>query len=224
MTPHKRPQNASPTWSRFDNSPCAALHSRPSVVLCPTASSSRHRNATLSLSRHTTSSCPMSRLAKSQLSPAKSDAPTPVLSSSAQYDRRTPTNEQDSSDRVGTSPSSASIARKIMEKTTEKLGRSKTFSGKTSPSPPASPRRILPRSRKGKERQSLSDAEATDDGSTAPHSPPPLTSSLRHDIGDESPFIRPPSPLQRPVRPNVLRGEGSVRRYSFTSATSTDVA
>ncbi|KII93929.1 hypothetical protein PLICRDRAFT_409906 [Plicaturopsis crispa FD-325 SS-3] len=106
--------------------------------------------------------------------------------------------------------------KRVVEMTASKLGIS---SGARSPprSPPAtSPSRLLSLTRKGKGKE----RQSTDSPSTSSRSPQPSrptspvqrTASRPVAAQDDSPFIRPPSPL--PSRPLLqsFRGDGSVRR------------
>lgn len=170
----------------------------------------------------------MSRLSRSQLS-------TPTLASlaasaSAPSTSEDPTATQDK----------ANVVRRVMEKTADKLNRSKSLErrGPQGPSSkqPASPRRVFSLTRKGKEKQPVDDGafhHASLDlicahtfhchlmcaykarSSTRSKRSSPSTPSEP----DESPFIRPPSPTHLPRRPSLqpFTGDGSVSTCSFYS-------
>ncbi|KAH9044774.1 hypothetical protein EDB85DRAFT_2070865 [Lactarius pseudohatsudake] len=103
-----------------------------------------------------------------------------------------------------TSSSPRGIVRRVVGRTSDKLGRNKSVGSKSqqqSPKPQrsGSPKCFISQRRKGKERQTTADSEGgtalqmTDTGSIS-QSPSPESSPTKHGTNDESPFIRPSSP------------------------------
>lgn len=144
------------------------------------------------------------------------------------------------------SSSPREIVRRVVERTSDKLGRSKSVGSKSQhspkpqyPSPHGSPKRFMSQSRKGKELQTASTGDlqgtwityhfCTDleprpahviggaaavqvaDNDTSSTSPSPDTSPSKQGMCDESPFIRPSSPIQpRPqLSPPTFQGDTS---------------
>ncbi|KAA1468468.1 hypothetical protein DENSPDRAFT_794393 [Dentipellis sp. KUC8613] len=119
------------------------------------------------------------------------------------------------------------IVRRVMERTSEKLGRSKSPGTKPSDlskseAVPAG-RRFLASRSKGKSRQNAPDVgSGNEDGIAQQRAQMSIsqlsTASVRSEPNVESPFICPPSPSQQPTRPtlNSFQGEASMRAGTQT--------
>ncbi|TBU64755.1 hypothetical protein BD310DRAFT_284297 [Dichomitus squalens] len=137
-----------------------------------------------------------------------------------------PTSDRSSTSAAETvSDSKGDVAKRVMEKTSDKLGRNMPLLSQSQPSlPQSSHRRILSLSRgKGKERQAQEEHESTSRSQQLDTSPssPPLPSRKQHRVqgatgDDESPFITPTSPSLDPTRPEnlIFRGFRSVRVFN----------
>lgn len=138
--------------------------------------------------------------------------------------------ENDSLPKTTASSSPREIVRRVVERTSDKLGRNKSVGSKPQqqsqrPSMPGRPNSSVSQSRKGKARQasSLGDNEdgnalqATDNGSIS-QSPSPESSPAKHGTSDESPFIRPSSPTQSPsqLTDPTFQGDASIRAGTQT--------
>ncbi|TFY83983.1 hypothetical protein EWM64_g43 [Hericium alpestre] len=148
----------------------------------------------------------MSRLAKSQIIPSRQ--PTACASPAGRSSQDESHNDADKS--PSTSPRSK-IVKRVMERTSEKLGRSKSTEAKSSDMSKsesfAGHRPILSRSRKGKDKQDGFEARNGDEIAGPQHraQESPARSTPLSEPNDESPFIRPPSPSQHPRRPSLNR-------------------
>ncbi|KAH9081951.1 hypothetical protein EDB83DRAFT_2503137 [Lactarius deliciosus] len=99
-----------------------------------------------------------------------------------------------------TSSSPREIVRRVVGRTSDKLGRNKSVGSKSQQQTPKPQRSGSPK--KGKERQTTADSEGTNNSH-------PESSPTKHGTNDESPFIRPSSPPSQTTVP-TFQGDTSM--------------